>query len=85
MSSESHDRLEKFKSLADHPLYKRLMRSLTEGEFDEVVEFIDDNADLNARDFEMKVNRFYMDVNPKPKNIGKMLDILIACNYPVRR
>lgn len=71
-------RMEKFKTLAaESAFYRPMMQKLPEAAFDEIVEFIEDNADLTDDQWVPKVNRMYLD-KKKPKYSGQIQDILLA-------
>lgn len=73
-------RIEKLKYLSSEDAwYKKLCLKLTEAEFDQLIEIIQDNDDLNNDQFTLLVNRYFLDKKNKPKNWTAMSDILLAC------
>ena len=79
MSTPIHDeRVINLARLAEHPHYHKLMQRLTEAEFDGVIAFLEDHADLDRDAFTLKVNSFELD-QPKSKHHAEMTDLLLAC------
>lgn len=72
-------RIEKLKALSEHAWYGRLVRKLSEHEYDLVVAFVDDNGHLPDPAFGALVIRLGVD-KPwgSPKNEAVMADILMA-------
>lgn len=77
------NRVEALKQLCGEYIYKRPAQSLTEAEFDEMVAFAEDNADLGHLEFEYAVNRWHLDDVKKPKNLSIMTWLLISANSRV--
>lgn len=64
--------------------YQKMAQSLSESEFDVMVQFIEDNNELNHLEFEYKVNRMFLqmpDINQK--QIRKIMDLLVSANSRV--
>lgn len=80
------NRLEKLKKLAapENYYYSRLCKRLSEFEFDQVVEFIEDHEGLDAGEFEKSVNRMHLEGSgyTKTKNYAIIQDILLCCRLP---
>lgn len=73
----AQDRLDRLKKLSDHAWYKKVLVRLSEAEFDQVVEIIEDHGDEDKDRFTHTINRLWLD-GPKPKHFGQMLDVLMA-------
>ena len=69
------DRQKKIISLWDHPHYHKKMEKLKDEDLDMIRIFIDENGDLPTREFEMKINRLFMD-REKPKRWIEISEIL---------
>lgn len=75
-------RLKALEAFSQEIYYAKLMARLTEGEFDEMVEFIEDNDDLDHLAFEYKVNRMDLDSRPKDKKVAarrRIMQELLTC------
>lgn len=59
---------------------KKLAQAITEYEFDQVVEFIQDFEPLGHLPFEYAVNRWHIDDKNKPKNLFIMMEMLLSVN-----
>jgi hypothetical protein len=66
--------------LSTHAHYGKLYFKLAEKDRAEIVAFALINFDLSKDDFEFKVNRLYLDVEAKPKNYTKIMELLSAFN-----
>jgi hypothetical protein len=69
----------KFESFATHPWLSRVYRRLKPEDRALALEFIAANAALNRGDFELRVNRMFLD-RPKPKNFALILELLTCAN-----
>lgn len=78
------NRLEALKELVSAYPYQQKARRLTEAEFDELVTFIEDHADLDHGHFMMKARRWYLDKPSKPKNIYAMQELAEVCAIRAR-
>lgn len=63
----------------NHWQYRRLVKRLTEAEFDMIVDFIDDNDGLGHLEFEYAVNRMFLHAD-KPKNWSIIQELLLLTN-----
>ena len=70
-------RLVKFYDHAQHPMFHKLLERLTKEEFALCVQFIQDNSGLNNDDFNLKVNRWFLDVPNKPKRLSDMWALVL--------
>lgn len=73
-------RIEALKQLCTEFNGGKLARSLTEGEFEELIAFIEDNDDRDFLKFEQTVNRWHLD-KKKPKNLFKMQELALSANF----
>lgn len=71
-------RITNFESLSRHPFYSGLVRKLTRNDVNVCVEFLNRTIDLSNDDYEMKVNRMFMD-KVKPKNWA-IIQELLSCS-----
>lgn len=65
---------------AEHVLYKRLALKLSEAEFDQCVDFIEEHDHLDHLQFERKINRLFLDREHKPKNWTIIQELLMVAN-----
>lgn len=72
-------RLELFKSYSKHPWLSRVYARLKLNEITLIEDFINENNLLNKHDFEIKINRMFID-KTKPKKWKEILELLICCN-----
>lgn len=79
----SNDRLQAFQDRIQRLPYSKVAQRLTEAEFDEIVDFIEDHHDLNHLDFEHEVNRMHLD-RPKSKNWAIVQELLVVANTAAR-
>lgn len=63
----------------NHYLYSKHAKKLSEAEFDECVDFIEEHDQLSHLQFEYAVNRYKLD-QVKPKNHAIMLELLLVAN-----
>ena len=73
-------RLEALKIKSGELYYRKLALKLTESEYDQVVQFIEDNDHLGHLEFEYAINRMFLDMPNKPKNWGVIMELIMACN-----
>ncbi len=59
--------------------YEKVVKRLTEAEFDLVVEFIEDHDRLGHLEFEYAINRMHLD-RKKPKHWAIIEELLAVCN-----
>ncbi len=80
-TTATNDRLDHFRlRVSSHVLYQRLARKLSEAEFDQCVEFIEDHAHLDYLEFEYAANRMFLDRKDKPKNWTVMQELIMVSN-----
>ena len=80
-------RLEKFKSLCQHPWYKRLAQKLTESEFDYCVEMCEEHGDCPPEKWARMINRLFGDTwkqenGRPPRHAPEICDLLLSCTKP---
>ena len=73
-------RLAKFWELRRHPFYCSSFMKLNEPELAELKALLDKWGGLSKNEFAERVNRLYIDINPKPKKLNLFCDLLLACN-----
>lgn len=73
------DRLEVFKSFSLHPMFKKVFTKLKPVELMMAEKFIVDNEHLNRANFEMAVNRMFLD-KPKTKHWKEIMELLTCSN-----
>ena len=71
-------RSERFKSCSSHPWYGRLYKKLTQKDINEAEMFLEKNSELPKEQYEIAVNRFYLD-RPKDKNWLVITELLARC------
>lgn len=64
--------------------YQKSAKKMTEAEFDQIIEFIEDNDYLGHLEFEYAVNRMFLNQLTKPKNWVIMTELLTVCNTAVQ-
>lgn len=74
------NRVEALRELCEDFNGKRIAASLTEAEFDAVVEFIEDHDHLPYIEFEQRAVRWGLDDPKKPKNIFRMQELVVSAN-----
>ncbi len=72
-------RLTALKALSDHAWYGKVLKQMSEAEFDLVVELIEEHGDLDRNEWTVKINRLYLDQPNKPKRLSLLQDVLMAC------
>jgi len=78
MSKET--RLARFQEYENHPWHGKRMAKLTLAEMEECVTFLMNYGDLPKDQFEMTVNRMFLDRPKKPKNWLVMQELLACSN-----
>lgn len=58
----------------------KLSCKISEAEFDEMIEFLEEWDHLGTIEFEHKINRWYLDNPNKPKHLFIMAEILMSAN-----
>jgi len=74
------NRTDAFHSLATHPWLKKCHAKLTDDEKRLATDFITANDSLNKSQFEMAVNRMFIDQKNKPKRYAIILELLSCAN-----
>lgn len=74
----------KLNELKNNPWYGSSRRQLKKNEIEIVISFIDQYSELNADDFELKINRFFLDTKDKPKRFTLIQEILSVLNTQTR-
>jgi hypothetical protein len=75
-------RLEKFNSYAEHAWLNKAFKKLSKAERDIATDFIKTNDYLGKYDFELAINRMFID-KEKPKNFSIILELLACLNSTV--
>lgn len=73
-------RLNKFKSLADHPWYRKQYTSLKKEEVAVIVNFIEASAHLSFGDYALAVERMFLDKPNKPKRWALLQELALVSN-----
>lgn len=73
-------RIAKLQQLSTHSWYSKLLKKITESEFDTIVEFCEDHADLNQLEFEYAANRLFLG-RERPKHFAIINEILVVVSY----
>lgn len=73
-------RVLKLKQLAGHSWYAKLLKKISDAEFDMIVEFCEDNAHLNQLEFEFAANRMFLG-RQRPKHFAIINEILVVVSY----
>lgn len=71
-----------FKSYANHPWLGRVYAKLTSSDLTLVRDFIAANDSLDVGQFELAVNRMFLD-KTKPKRWREVLELLTCCNSSI--
>jgi hypothetical protein len=74
------DRLSAFRDLTASGQYGLIWDRLPLAEREQVYSFISIHSTASVADFEMRVNRMFMDQKKKPKNWVLITDLLLAVN-----
>lgn len=77
-------RLQNFRNLETHPWFSKLLKRLTKKEVLLAEAFIMENEDLNRGDFDLKMNRLFLD-KEKPKNWAIILELLMISNMEAKK
>ena len=72
-------RLESFHKLQFHPWLKRSYEKLVPAEVQIIEDFIREHDQLSRADFELKVNRMFID-KPRPKHWKQIMELLTIAN-----
>lgn len=59
--SKVESRLEALRTLSSDPWYKKQLRKISETEFDQIVEFIEDQGESNFDEYAMECRRIHLD------------------------
>lgn len=70
----------KLNELKNNPWYGSPRRQLKKNEIEIVNSFIDEYSELNSDDFELKINRYFLDTKEKPKRFTLIQEILSVLN-----
>lgn len=73
-------RIEKFHSLKNHAHYARYYTALKQKDIALISEFISENETLKKDEFEMKMNRFFLELKDRPKNWAMLSELLMIAN-----
>ncbi len=71
---------EEMKALRAHPHHKKTLGKLGSSDRDVMLKFIKENATLSRDDFEMKVNRLFIDQTDKPPKWAYIMELLSIMN-----
>lgn len=75
------DKLQLFYWALNHPwIGKKLMNRLSFEDKEIILKFLDENLSLDPSQFELKINRLWMDQKDKPKRWKEILEILSNMN-----
>ena len=69
-----------FDSYREHPWLKRVYSRLTKQELEFVAAFIRSHNDLNKGEFELRVNRLFINQSPGLKHWREVLELLTCSN-----
>lgn len=78
-------RLEAFESLQTDAWYRRVFKRLRAPDVEFCREFIAKNDALDIHDFEMRVNRLFIDDRNRPKAGSFMVELLASANTRANR
>jgi len=73
-------RLEMFRSFKNHPLMKRAYKRLSSREIEECEMFLFVHGDLDYSEFNVILNRWYLDAKNKPKRFKEMWILVCEAN-----
>ena len=73
------NRLEEFEALADHPWLGRIFKRLTQSDLRLAREFILCHEDKSVGEFELLMNRMFLDQKEKTKNY-RIIQELLSCS-----
>lgn len=74
------NRTESLEITFKHPFLKKGFIKLKKEEIDFCYDFITKNSDTNPDEFEYRLNRFFLDIELKPKNWKIILELLSCSN-----
>jgi len=72
----------KFTSYASHPWLHKAYKKLKKDDIQLAQEFIERNDSLSKGEFELKINRMFLD-RDKPKNAAVIMELLTCANSSV--
>lgn len=72
-------RFNKFEALKSHPYYKSIIKRLKVSDLNLCLDFIKENAHLDANAWCIKVARLFLDKSDAPKNLTLIQDVLLCC------
>lgn len=72
----------KFTSYASHPWLNKAYKKLKKDDIQLAQEFIERNDSLSKGEFELKINRMFLD-RDKPKNAAVIMELLTCANSSV--
>lgn len=78
-------RIDKFKTLRVHPRHSKMIAKLSLFDLAYCDAWIQANDELDQNDFEMRVNRMFMDNPDKPKNWATIMEVIATCNVKETR
>jgi len=67
------------KRCSENSMFAKLEDKLSEAEFFDLIEFIENNEHLDALEFEYAANRMFLD-KPKPKNWTAIMELALIAN-----
>ena len=71
-------RLANFDNLQYHPWFGKSFKKLSADDRRECLSFLEANKELTNGALEIAANRWYLDVEAKPKNLTRMVELIIA-------
>lgn len=74
------DRRSNFEALKEHAWQGRIFSKLAEEELRRARAFLDANQDLSKGDFEIAINRMFLDDPKKPKHWAIISELLLCAN-----
>lgn len=78
-------RLDRFLDHASHPMLKNQLAQLDKNERALCVEFIISTENLDVHEFALKVNRWMLDTQNKPKRHTTMWALVSQSNHPITK
>lgn len=73
-------RLEAFLKYEKHPFLHKAFKRLRPEDLALATSFIEENDGLSKGDFELAVNRIFVDAKERPKHFGIILELLSCSN-----
>lgn len=64
----------------DHAWLSRVYKKLKSADIEVALTFIRNNSQLNKSDFELKINRMFIDSATRPKNYKEISELLSCAN-----